>query len=172
MGSNILALDLQPEVNSRLAQFIDRTAFPKLMRVLPRLPLIYRNALSHLEKRCWCLTYTAKYWEYPPPRATIRTLGIPGGTVDIPSSFSTGLPSARTTAPDSEPPKRDKSTTLDFKVIKSKFIEEPLGNPATDGHGYAQFDFGDTIGPENRYKIVRKLGWGMYSSIWMAFDEQ
>jgi hypothetical protein len=57
-------------------------------------------------------------------------------------------------------------------MIESKPIEEPLGIPAADGHGYAQFDFGQTIGPENRYKVVRKLGWGMYSSIWMAFDKQ
>jgi len=50
------------------------------------------------------------------------------------------------------------------------FVEEPLGVTAEQGHGFIRIEFGDAIGPENRYKVVRKLGWGMNSSIWMAFD--
>ncbi len=34
------------------------------------------------------------------------------------------------------------------------------------------FEFGDVLGPDKRYKVVRKLGWGMNSSIWMAIDEK
>ena len=50
------------------------------------------------------------------------------------------------------------------------FPEEPLGVPASKGYGYAQLDFGERIGPEKRYEIVRKLGWGSYSSVWLAWD--
>jgi hypothetical protein len=56
--------------------------------------------------------------------------------------------------------------------VDLEFIDEPIGVPADKGHGFARFDFGDTIGPEDRYKIVRKLGWGLNSSVWMAFDEK
>lgn len=50
------------------------------------------------------------------------------------------------------------------------FVEEPLGLPAQDGYGWPEIDFGQTIGPENRYVISRKLGWGMSSSTWLARD--
>ncbi|KAJ7178159.1 kinase-like protein [Mycena filopes] len=43
--------------------------------------------------------------------------------------------------------------------------------PAADGYGWAQFDFGDSIGPDQRYTIMRKLGWGMHSSTWLARDK-
>ena len=42
--------------------------------------------------------------------------------------------------------------------------------PAAKGYGWAQFEFGDQIGQDNRYTIVRKLGRGMYSSTWLARD--
>ena len=42
--------------------------------------------------------------------------------------------------------------------------------PAVKGYGWAQFEFGDQIGQDNRYKIVRKLGWGTFSSAWLARD--
>ena len=43
---------------------------------------------------------------------------------------------------------------------------------AEQGHGFPWIEFGDVMGPDERYKVVRKLGWGMNSSIWMAFDER
>ena len=49
-------------------------------------------------------------------------------------------------------------------------LEEPLGVTAEQGHGFPWIEFRDAMGPEKRYKVVRKLGWGMNSSIWMAFD--
>ncbi|KAG2341821.1 hypothetical protein BDR05DRAFT_429172 [Suillus weaverae] len=55
--------------------------------------------------------------------------------------------------------------------IELKFVEEPLAIPADQGHGYLRVEFGGSIDPERRFKIVRKLGWGTNSSIWMAFDE-
>jgi hypothetical protein len=56
------------------------------------------------------------------------------------------------------------------QVVDLSFVSEPLGLPAADGYGWAQFEFGDQIGPDNRYTITRKLGWGMYSSVWLARD--
>jgi hypothetical protein len=56
------------------------------------------------------------------------------------------------------------------QVVDLSFVSEPLGLPAADGYGWAQFEFGDQIGPDNRYAITRKLGWGMYSSAWLARD--
>jgi len=31
---------------------------------------------------------------------------------------------------------------------------------ASDRYGWPQFEFGKGIGPDERYDIVRKLGWG------------
>lgn len=50
------------------------------------------------------------------------------------------------------------------------FVSEALGMPAVKGYGWAQFEFGDQIGRDNRYTLVRKLGWGMFSSTWLARD--
>jgi hypothetical protein len=57
-----------------------------------------------------------------------------------------------------------------IELVDLEFVEEPLGVTAEQGHGYIRIEFGDAIGPDKRYKVVRKLGWGMNSSIWMAFD--
>jgi hypothetical protein len=54
--------------------------------------------------------------------------------------------------------------------VDLEFIEEPLGPSAEQGHGFLRIEFGDAIGPDNRYKAVRKLAWGMNSSVRMAFD--
>jgi hypothetical protein len=56
------------------------------------------------------------------------------------------------------------------QVVDLTFTSEALGMPAADGYGWAQFEFGDQIGQDNRYTIVRKLGWGMHSSTWLARD--
>lgn len=46
--------------------------------------------------------------------------------------------------------------------------EEPLSgyDPATNG--YLPVGIGDTLG--SRYKTVRKIGWGVYSTVWIAED--
>ena len=56
------------------------------------------------------------------------------------------------------------------QVVDLTFTSEGLGLPATKGYGWAQFEFGDQIGRDNRYTVVRKLGWGMHSSTWLARD--
>ncbi|KAK7458732.1 hypothetical protein VKT23_009732 [Stygiomarasmius scandens] len=53
---------------------------------------------------------------------------------------------------------------------KFSFNSEPLGTPASSGYGYAYLDFGEAIGG-GRYIVKRKLGWGLTSSSWLAFDQ-
>ncbi|KAJ7067380.1 kinase-like protein, partial [Mycena amicta] len=53
----------------------------------------------------------------------------------------------------------------------SKFTSEALGLPATRGYGWAQFEFGESIGDDQRYMILRKLGRGGHSSTWLARDK-
>ncbi|THH30829.1 hypothetical protein EUX98_g3364 [Antrodiella citrinella] len=55
-------------------------------------------------------------------------------------------------------------------VYDLSFASEPLGMPASAGHGWAQLDFGQKIGPQDRFTVERKLGWGMHSSTWLARD--
>ncbi|KAJ7581231.1 kinase-like protein [Mycena floridula] len=57
-------------------------------------------------------------------------------------------------------------------MIDLTFVSEPLEVPGNEGFGYAQMEFNDAIGPDNRYLIVRKLGWGTTSSTWLARDQQ
>jgi len=57
-----------------------------------------------------------------------------------------------------------------MSLVDLTFVEEPLGMPASDGYGWPRFEFGEKLGPEKRYTIVRKLGWGMTSSTWLAHD--
>jgi len=64
------------------------------------------------------------------------------------------------------------SVDADGNVQVDQFVEEPLGLGAKQGHGYLRVEFGDAIGPDKRYKVIRKLGWGGNSSVWMAFDEE
>ncbi|KAJ3897945.1 kinase-like protein [Lentinula edodes] len=54
--------------------------------------------------------------------------------------------------------------------VDLSFVEEPLGLPGSEGYGWPQLEFGDKIGPDLRYEIKRKLGWGMNSSTWLAYD--
>jgi serine/threonine protein kinase len=56
------------------------------------------------------------------------------------------------------------------QVANLALASQVLGMPVMDGHGWAQFEFGDQIGQDNRYTIARKLGRGMYSNTWLARD--
>ncbi|KAK0448169.1 kinase-like protein [Armillaria borealis] len=59
----------------------------------------------------------------------------------------------------------------DGKVyVDLTFSSEPLGLPGHEGYGWPQLEFNEAIGPESRYVICRKLGWGMSSSTWLARD--
>ncbi|KAG6871592.1 hypothetical protein C0993_003079, partial [Termitomyces sp. T159_Od127] len=56
------------------------------------------------------------------------------------------------------------------KVEKFTYVSEPLGNPPRLGYGWARLDFEEVVGG-GIWVIKRKLGWGMSSSIWLAFDQ-
>jgi len=53
-------------------------------------------------------------------------------------------------------------------VNGSKPLEEPLHLSVDDGYGFARVKPGDSI---DRFSIIRRLGWGMYSSTWLAKDQ-
>ncbi len=55
-------------------------------------------------------------------------------------------------------------------LVNYTFRSEALGMPASQNFGWARLNFGQKIGPSERYTIERKLGWGMHSSIWLARD--
>lgn len=56
--------------------------------------------------------------------------------------------------------------------VDLEFASEPLGLPATEGYGWPVLEFGQALGPDNRFVIARKLGWGGSSSIWLAKDQK
>ncbi|KAJ7036690.1 kinase-like protein [Mycena alexandri] len=73
-----------------------------------------------------------------------------------------------------EPTTRNQHFSVDAEgktVVDLSFASEALGLPAADGYGWAQLEFGDSVGDDQRYTILRKLGWGMHSSTWLARDE-
>ncbi|KAI0315033.1 kinase-like domain-containing protein [Amylostereum chailletii] len=72
-----------------------------------------------------------------------------------------------------EPPNKHISVGPDGQErIRWTFVEEPLGISAEEGYGWPQLEFNETVGPDNRYTICRKLGWGMSSSTWLARDQR
>ncbi len=85
-----------------------------------------------------------------------------------------------------EPPisSTDSEVEPENAVVDFTFIEEPLGLTEEQTYGFPQLEFGQRIGPfthpasseseseERRYKIVRKLGFGRNSSVWLAYDER
>ncbi|KAK0449113.1 kinase-like protein [Armillaria borealis] len=79
----------------------------------------------------------------------------------------------RLSSTSAEGPYKDISVGPDEKlhVGKLTFVEEPLGLPAKEHFGWPHLEFNESIGPDNRYVISRKLGWGMPSSTWLARDK-
>ncbi|GLB34428.1 putative kinase-like protein [Lyophyllum shimeji] len=70
------------------------------------------------------------------------------------------------------PNKRVSVDPQGHELTKLEFQEEPLGLTRDQGHGYLRVSFGEAIGPDERYQVVRKLGWGMHGSVWMAYDRK
>ncbi|KAL5482908.1 hypothetical protein ACEPAI_9503 [Sanghuangporus weigelae] len=50
------------------------------------------------------------------------------------------------------------------------FFEEPHGFTAEQGFGYLEIEFGERLGPEGHYEVLRKLGWSIRSTTWLAKD--
>ena len=57
------------------------------------------------------------------------------------------------------------------EVVDLSFESEALGMSAERGYGWTHWRFWDNVGPDSRYTILRKLGWGTQSSTWLARDE-
>jgi hypothetical protein len=69
-------------------------------------------------------------------------------------------------APITEQSSEDTPTvTLDFK-------EEPIGLPPSNGFGFLDVNIGDELGPDGCYVVLRKLGYGVYSNVWLARDKR
>jgi len=50
-------------------------------------------------------------------------------------------------------------------------LEEPLSVSAQQGYGYYPAQLGECVGDsEATFRIVRKLGWGSYSNVWLGQD--
>lgn len=52
------------------------------------------------------------------------------------------------------------------------FPEEPLALPADTGYGYFQGIPNDVVGPDARFHLQAKLGFGTNSSVWLTKDSQ
>ncbi|OBZ66852.1 Serine/threonine-protein kinase SRPK [Grifola frondosa] len=76
------------------------------------------------------------------------------------------------TAQNALPTEGNPSTVPIVEEVELTFVEEPLGLRADQGYGYLQVEFGQRIGPNNRYEILRKLGWGQNASVWLARDHE
>ncbi|KAG5725237.1 Dual specificity protein kinase lkh1 [Termitomyces sp. T112] len=85
------------------------------------------------------------------------------------SVFSRQLTS---TAVSEYPVVRHKSIHDGEPIIIKKYacFSEPLGFQASQGYGWPRLEFEQVI--KDQWIIKRKLGWGMSSSIWLAFDQR
>ena len=52
-----------------------------------------------------------------------------------------------------------------------KWPEEDLTSPADEGAGFYPVELGETF-EDGRFVITRKLGWGGYSTVWLARDRK
>ncbi|KAL6303400.1 kinase-like domain-containing protein [Sparassis latifolia] len=68
------------------------------------------------------------------------------------------------------------TAAVEDAAVVVEYPEEPIGIPAallpTDVPAFMEVHIGDEIGPQGRYAIVRKLGYGSFSSVWLARDMQ
>lgn len=58
------------------------------------------------------------------------------------------------------------------KPANSGFPEEDLRQSGVDNPGYYPVRLGQVFYENGRYVVVRKLGWGKFSSVWLARDHR
>lgn len=58
----------------------------------------------------------------------------------------------------------------DTPTVTLEFKEEPIGLPPSAGFGFLDVNIGDELGPDGCYVVLRKLGYGVYSNVWLARD--
>ncbi|GAA5899728.1 hypothetical protein JCM6882_005423 [Rhodosporidiobolus microsporus] len=61
------------------------------------------------------------------------------------------------------------ATSISFESV---FTDEEEKLSDYEAGGYHPVRIGDVYGPNDRYVIVRKLGWGHFSTVWLARDKQ
>ena len=50
------------------------------------------------------------------------------------------------------------------------YHEEPFSENVASLSGYATIRLQERLGPHRQYEILRKLGWGSFSTTWLARD--
>lgn len=79
--------------------------------------------------------------------------------------------SASASPPSLEHPTSPQGSEVELIPLDFEFEEEPVGLTAEQQYGYLDVNFGEILGPPSqRYEIVKKPGFGMYSSVWLAKD--
>ena len=70
------------------------------------------------------------------------------------------------------PASSTKQFSEDAPAVAIEFKKEPMGLPSSKGFGYLDVNIGDEFGPDGCYVVLRKLGYGMYSTVWLARDKR
>ncbi|KAL6303510.1 kinase-like domain-containing protein [Sparassis latifolia] len=61
-------------------------------------------------------------------------------------------------------------TVVTLRRPTGGFDEEPITYDTQSGYGFAPIKHGDLVGPEGRFEILRKLGWGCSGTTWLVKD--
>ncbi|GAA6031646.1 hypothetical protein JCM8097_006564 [Rhodosporidiobolus ruineniae] len=103
--------------------------------------------------------------QLPPPTTAAQPLPISHPSSAHPSqqsSLSTG----------SQLPQGAQASSQTSISFESVFTDEEEKLSDYEVGGYHPVRIGDVYGPGDRYEIVRKLGWGHFSTVWLARDKQ
>src|SRR5882672_6037524 len=91
------------------------------------------------------------------PSSIIQRYQRPSCTV---RSVATAHPKVVFADPQATPRSSNKHVSVNaegIELVDLEVVEEPLGVTGEQGHGFLRIEFGDSIGPDERYRVVRKL---------------